>query len=119
MAKWYVAAKKADFQGISEKYGISPVTARIIRNRDMVEEEEIRKFLEGGMEDLYSPALLKGMEETVGLLQKKIREKRPIRIIGTMMRMGSAPHSFCTKAFLGQELWRIPQSRIESRMVMD
>ena len=82
MAKWYVAAKKADFQGISEKYGISPVTARIIRNRDMVEEEEIRKFLEGGMEDLYSPALLKGMEETVGLLQKKIREKRPIRIIG-------------------------------------
>ena len=82
MAKWYVAAKKADFQGISEKYGISPVTARIIRNRDMVEEEEIRKFLEGGMEDLYSPALLKGMEETVELLQKKIREKRPIRIIG-------------------------------------
>ncbi len=82
MAKWYVAAKKADFQGISEKYGISPVTARIIRNRDMVEEEEIRKFLEGGMEDLYSPSLLKGMEETVGLLQKKIREKRPIRIIG-------------------------------------
>lgn len=82
MAKWFVAAKKADFQGIGEKYGISPVTARIIRNRDMVEEEEIRKFLEGGIEDLYHPSLLKGMEEAVGLLQKKIRQRRPIRIIG-------------------------------------
>ncbi len=82
MAKWYVAAKRADFNAISEKYGISPVIARIIRNRDVVEEEQIRKFLEGGPEDLYDPALLSGMEQTTEILIRKIREQKPIRVIG-------------------------------------
>lgn len=82
MAKWYVAAKRADFQGIGEGFGISPVTARIIRNRNIVEEEDIRKFLSGTTEDLYPPSLLLGMEKAVDLLQKKLGEKKRIRIIG-------------------------------------
>ena len=45
MSKWMVAAKRADFGAISEKYGISPVLARIIRNRDVVEDRDIDKFL--------------------------------------------------------------------------
>lgn len=82
MAKWYVAAKKADFQKISEQYGISPVIARIIRNRDVVEDEDIRKFLQGTVEDLYDPALLLGMEQLVHILMEKIRLGKSIRIIG-------------------------------------
>lgn len=82
MAKWYVAAKKADFQKISEKYGISPVIARIIRNRDVTEDEDIRKFLQGTEEDLYDPGLLKGMDCLVAILAEKIRQKQKIRIIG-------------------------------------
>ena len=31
MDKWYVYAKKADFKGISERFGIDQVTARILR----------------------------------------------------------------------------------------
>ena len=52
MAQWLIAAKRADFQGIAEKYGIDPVIARLIRNRDIIEEEDIRKYLTGGKEDL-------------------------------------------------------------------
>ncbi len=35
MSKWMVAAKRADFNKIAQQYGISPVLARIIRNRDV------------------------------------------------------------------------------------
>lgn len=82
MAKWFVAAKKADFNKIAETFGISPVLARIIRNRDLVEEAEIRKFLSGTPEEMYEPRLLLGMEEAALLMEKKIREQARIRVIG-------------------------------------
>ena len=55
MEKWYVAAKKADFDKWAKEFHISPVTARILRNRDLTEESQIRKFLYGKLEDCYSP----------------------------------------------------------------
>jgi len=76
MAKWFVSAKKADFNKIGEKYHISPVLARIIRNRDIVEESEIDKYLYGTLEDCYAPELLKDMEKAVGILEEKIKEKK-------------------------------------------
>lgn len=82
MAKWFVSAKKADFNSIGEKYGISPVLARIIRNRDMVEDDEIKKYLNGSMDDLYSPNLLKDMDKAVGIIKEKINSDKKIRIIG-------------------------------------
>lgn len=82
MAKWMVAAKKADFNKIAEEYGITPVLARIIRNRDIVDEEEIRKFLNGTLKDLHSPFLLKDMEKAAEIIEGKIREGVAIRIIG-------------------------------------
>ena len=45
MSKWMVAAKRADFDAIAQKYNISPVLARIIRNRDVIRDEDINKFL--------------------------------------------------------------------------
>ena len=82
MAKWFVAAKRADFNGIAEQFHISPVLARLIRNRDVTDQEAIRKYLYGTVEDLYDPGLLKGMREAVSILQGKIREKKKIRVIG-------------------------------------
>lgn len=82
MAKWFVAAKRADFDKIAKEFGISPVLARIIRNRDIVGEEQIRRYLYGTPEELYDPKLLKGMEEAVSLLSQKIREGKQIRVIG-------------------------------------
>lgn len=82
MAKWFVAAKKADFNKISKEFGISPVTARILRNRGLTEDEEFRKFLYGTTADLYPPETILGMEEAAELLITKIREGRKIRVIG-------------------------------------
>lgn len=82
MGNWFVAAKKADFNKIANTFGISPVLARLIRNRDVCEEEEIRKYLHGGVEDLYAPELLKDMDRAVAVVKKAVEERQKIRVIG-------------------------------------
>lgn len=80
--KWFVTTKKADFNHIAAEFGISLVLARIIRNRDIVTEDEVRYFLHGTLEDLHDPYLMKGMKEGSAFLYEAIREKKRIRIIG-------------------------------------
>ena len=82
MAKWMVSAKKADFAKIAETFQIDPVIARIIRNRDIVGDEEIDLFLHGTLEDLHEPRLLYDMEKAVAFMLSKIEEGVSIRIIG-------------------------------------
>lgn len=82
MSQWFVAAKKADFNKIAAKYHIDPVLARIIRNRDIIEEEDIRKYLTGDREDMYPPDKLKDMGKAVEILCDKIKRNAKIRVIG-------------------------------------
>lgn len=82
MEKWVIAAKRADFKKIADTFGIDQVTARLIRNREVVGEEAIERYLYGGRKNLNSPWLLKDMEKIVEILEEKIREQKKIRIIG-------------------------------------
>ncbi len=82
MAKWFVSARKADFERIGKTFGISPVLARIIRNREIIGEENIEKYLHGSAGDFYSPGLMKDMDRAAELLWEKIREGKRIRVIG-------------------------------------
>ena len=82
MEKWYEIKKGADFQAIAERFGISPVTARLIRNRGVIGDAAIDKYLNGTCRDLYDPHLLYESEKLVCILSEKIRQGRPIRIIG-------------------------------------
>lgn len=82
MEKWVVAAKSADFQGIGKKFGIDPVIARLIRNRDLITEEEIDRYLHGKLSSLHHWSLLKGMDRLLEILEDKILNKKKIRIIG-------------------------------------
>lgn len=82
MAKWMVSAKKADFAKIAETFRIDPVIARIIRNRDIVGDEEINLFLHGTLENLHEPRLLYDMEKAVAFMLSKIAEGAYVRIIG-------------------------------------
>ena len=74
--------KKADFNGIARKYGVSTVIARIMRNREVRTDEEINLYLNGTPEDLYDGRLMKDMECAVSILKEKIAEEKKIRIIG-------------------------------------
>lgn len=82
MEKWYVTMKKADFDGWARKFNISPVVARILRNRDLTGEEEVGKFLRGMLEDCYSPWLLKDMDIAVEQILAAIKSDIRIRVIG-------------------------------------
>ena len=82
MKKWFVSAKKAEFTEIGKKFHITPMTARIIRNRDVVGEEQIRKYLHGSTADLYSPWELSGMKDGISLLQQAVAGGEKIRVIG-------------------------------------
>ena len=82
MKKWFVSAKKADFTEIGKKFDITPMTARIIRNRDVVGDEQIRRYLQGTINDLYSPWELSGMREGVALVQQAVANGEKVRVIG-------------------------------------
>lgn len=80
--QWFVSAKKADFQAIGRKFGIDQVTARIIRNRDIVGEEAIASYLDCSVQQLYNPHLLKDADKAAGILAQKIADGKKIRVIG-------------------------------------
>ena len=80
--KWLVQAKKADFNTLGERWNISPVTARIIRNRNHTTDEEFRIYLKGNESDMHSPWLFKDMEKAVDILLDKIKGGKKIRVIG-------------------------------------
>lgn len=82
MEKWVVSAKRADFNQIAQDFQIDPVIARVIRNRDVIGNENIHKYLYGDKESLYSPWLMKDMEKAVDLLLHKIKTGAAIRVIG-------------------------------------
>ncbi len=82
MEKWFVLRKGADFQGIAEEFHISPILARIIRNREIIEKEDINQYLNGTLDQLYDGMLMKDMDRATEILVEKIREDAKIRIIG-------------------------------------
>lgn len=82
MQQWMVINKGADFKGIGNKFHIDPVTARIIRNREVIGDEEIHSFLAGTLQELPDVHLMQDLDLLVELLDQKINEKAKIRIIG-------------------------------------
>lgn len=79
---WMLQTKKADFNRIAERFGIDPVTARIIRNRGIEGDDQIDRYLNGDLDQLYSPYLLKDMDRAVAILKKKVEAGAQIRIVG-------------------------------------
>lgn len=82
MEKWFLSMKKADFNQIARKYHISPILARLIRNRDIMGDEQVDFYLNGTIADLYDGMLMKDMDRAVEILSEKIREGKPVRVIG-------------------------------------
>ena len=89
---WMLQTKRADFNGLAMRLGVSPVAVRIMRNRGLLDEREMRKYLYGTLDDLYDPRQMKGMETAAGIIEKKLIEGKKIRIIGDY----SGPTNFQT-----------------------
>ena len=82
MEKWIEIRKGGNFMEMAKKYGLDPLIARIIRNRDIIDEKEITEYLYGGKEALHNPHLLKDVDKAAGIIAEGIAEKKAMRIIG-------------------------------------
>lgn len=82
MQKWRVYSKKADFDAIGSRFNIDPVTARIIRNRDVTDMENVDMYLNGMLDRLHDPMMMKDMDKAVSVIASSIRDNKHIRIIG-------------------------------------
>ncbi len=102
MEKWVISAKKADFYEISRKFGVDPVIARLIRNREQITDEEIDRYLHGKLTGLHSWKLLKGMDTALDILIHKIREGKRSGSLGITILTASVPPIFCSLAFAAQ-----------------
>ncbi len=79
---WYIYAKKADFDRISRRFGIDKVTARVLRNRGLMSDEEIDLFLNGSIDSLYDERELPNAEKAADLILKTVRDGKKIRVVG-------------------------------------
>ena len=67
---------------IAEKFGIDRVTARVLLNRGLREEKEIRSFLYGTLEQLEDPRLMDQLRDAAFILHDCVIHHKKIRIIG-------------------------------------
>ena len=81
--KWsFYEAKEAKIKEISSKYNISELLAKILVNRGITDEEEIRIFLDPTRNDFYDPFLLPDMEKAVDRIIEAINNNEKVMIYG-------------------------------------
>lgn len=81
--KWgFYEVEENDVQNIVSKYKISEILARILVNRGIKEDDEIKIFLEPTRNDFYDPFLLPDMEKAVDRVIKAINEQEKVVIYG-------------------------------------
>ena len=81
--KWeYYEANEERVNEISKKFNISKILAKILVNRDIVEDEKLKVFLEPTRNDFYDPFLMPDMEKAVDRIIKAIENKEKVMIYG-------------------------------------
>ncbi len=80
--QWFITRKGADFQGIANRFKISPIIALLMRNREIIGDEAIDMYLNGTLEHLHDGILMKDMSKAIDILREKIQSRKRIRIIG-------------------------------------
>lgn len=108
MENWVLLRKGADFQHISEKFHISPRVASLIRNRDVIGDDAIEKYLNGTIADLYDGMLMKDMDKAVAVLGEKIKENAKSGSLETMILMESSrPIFFWRDSGCSELMWTV------------
>ena len=81
-SNWFLYNKKKNVEEITQKFGINPLTSVILCNREIYEEDDIRKILSSDLRDLNDEKLLPDVDAAVKILNKYIGEGKRIRIVG-------------------------------------
>ena len=80
--KWqFKKLNKEQAKRISEAYGINLITAQIIANKNL-SDDEIKVFLEPTRDNFYDPFLLPDMEKGAERILKAIENKEKVVVYG-------------------------------------
>ena len=80
--RWFIKNKKADYKYISNKYGITELMCKLIINRDIINDEMIKSYINPDFDKLHDPREMKDLEKAVEILKGKIDANEKIRIVG-------------------------------------
>ncbi len=67
---------------MAQKYGISETVAKLIVNRDVIEEDDIKSFLNPCYENLHNPREMKDLVNGVMIMKQKIEQGKKIMVVG-------------------------------------
>lgn len=80
--RWFIKNKKADYKYISSKYGITELMSKLIINRDIINDQMIKSYINPDFDKLHNPREMKDLEKAVEILNDKIKANEKIRIVG-------------------------------------
>lgn len=81
--KWeYYETDENIVENIARKYSLSKLLAKILVNRNIIEEEKINVYLNPTRRDFYNPFLMPDMEKAVNRIIKAIYNREKIMIFG-------------------------------------
>ena len=80
--KWFVTTKSGDYRQLGERYGVSPIVARIMRNRGIDNDADAAAFLNTSLSGMHDAKSMKDCEKLVDILIDKISAGKKIRVIG-------------------------------------
>lgn len=81
-SNWYIYNKRKNAKAISDKFGISPLMAILLCNRDVTDEKEVSKMLSSDINDINDEKLLPDIDKAVDILYQNIKDNKKIRIVG-------------------------------------
>lgn len=82
LEKWYIKNRKGDYKGISKRFKISELLAKLLVNRGITDYSSIDYFLNPNLDRLHNPSLMKDLNVGADIIKSKILSKKKIRIVG-------------------------------------
>lgn len=83
MKQWnYIFKDEEAANGLTYKYKIPSIISKLLVNRGLLEDSEIRRFFNPSINDLHSPYLFEGMQEAVERIKKAVSNNEKITIYG-------------------------------------
>jgi single-stranded-DNA-specific exonuclease len=81
-SRWLIAPLRPEADTLASELNIPLPIARILTNRNVLSAEEADTFLNGTLDELHDPYLMKGMDRAVARVEEAIRNKEKILVIG-------------------------------------
>ncbi len=82
MKQWITKKYQADFSKIAQRYQISEILAELLVKRGIFDWNSMDTYLFPEKSAMHDATLMKGLEESARILERKIQEGMKIKIIG-------------------------------------